>query len=227
MKSAKRFLRMSLAWAALMAILFFLPALWDRGGEGGLWTGRVIALAIEVFLSALLNATFPRVDAIAPRLPVGVGLACGGVSLVLSAAFLYLPFPSPARAWFKSAFFLLLCALAFSFLFQIFRKRRVNALWSMASLSAHAFLSISLMGWVFVPELWMANRGWDRGALMIIGILCEILLFCLGFFIAVKSANEDFPPGKSKLRSAAFAPALLIPVALGALVPALFCALGI
>ena len=69
MKSAKRFLRMSLAWAVLMAILFFLPALWDRGGEGGLWTGRVIALAVEVFLSALLNATFPRVDAIAPHLP--------------------------------------------------------------------------------------------------------------------------------------------------------------
>ena len=225
MKSAKRFLRMSLAWAVVMGILFFLPALWDRAGRGGLWAGRIIALVFEAFLSALLNSTFPKVDVMAPRFAKGFGSFFGGASLVLSAVFLYLPFPLPSRAWFESAFFLLLCALAFAFFFQIFRKKRTNALWSLSSLSAHSFLSISLMGWVFVPELWMENLGWEKGALMIIGILCELLMFCLGFFVVAKSVKED--PLLTGSRARAFAPALFIPVALGALVPALFCALGI
>ncbi|MBR6440065.1 MAG: hypothetical protein IKS61_01995 [Aeriscardovia sp.] len=227
MKSAKRFLRMSLAWAAIMGVLFFLPALWDKAGRGGLWAGRIIALALEAFLNALLNATFPKVDVMAPRFPKGFGSFFGAASLVLSAVFLYLPFPTPARAWFESALFLLLCALASAFFFQIFRKRRTNALWSLSSLSAHAFLSISLMGWVFVPGLWMENAGWEEGALMIIGILGELLLFGLGFLLVVESVKEDpllAPPGG---RAPAFAPALFIPVALGALIPALFCALGI
>ena len=145
----------------------------------------------------------------------------------MSAAFMYLPFPLAARAWFEAALFLLLCALAFAFFFQIFRKRRVNAHWSMASLSSHAFFSISLMGWAFAPGLWMANGGWEKGALMIIGILCELLLFCLGFFLVVKSVGEDDLLAPQRSRAPAFASALLMPVALGALVPALFCALGI
>lgn len=226
MKAANRFLRMSLTWAALMAVLYLLPAVWDMGGEAGKWAGCAIAFLLEALLNLFLNFTFPRVDAFSPRLPKNFGLCCGFISLGLSAGFLHTPFPDPARAWFEGALILLLLALAFSFLFQIFKKRRPNAVWALSDLSVHAFLSISLMGWVFVPGLWMENRGWARGALMIVGILWELLLFSLSFALVSKFVREE-DGFQRKGKGSAYAPALAIPLALGALLPAFFCALGI
>lgn len=227
MKAANRFLRMSLTWAALIAILYLLPALWDKAGEGGVWAGRGIAFCFEALLNLLLNFSFPRIDALSPRLPKNFGVCCGFISLVLSAGFLHLSFPSPSRAWFEAVVILLIFALAFSFLFQIFRKRRPNAIWCLSDLCSHAFLSISLMGWVFAPELWAENEGWEGGALMIVGVLWEFLLFSLSFILVTKSVQEADTSPRSKARALAFAPALAIPLAVGGLLPAFFCALGI
>ena len=225
MKAANRFFRMSLTWAALMAILYLLPALWDKAGEGGKWAGCAVAFFFEVLLNLFLNFTFPRIDALSPRLPKNFGFCCGIASLALSAGFLHLPFPSPARAWFESVLILLLLALVFSFLFQIFRKRRPNAVWSLSDLSIHAFLSISLTGWVFAPDLWMENAGWERGALMIVGVLWELLLFSLSFALVHKSVREE--DASPRRKALAYAPALAIAMALGGFLPAFFCALGI
>ncbi|MBR4399934.1 MAG: hypothetical protein IKT06_03290 [Aeriscardovia sp.] len=227
MKAASRFLRMSLTWGALMAVLYLLPAAWDKAGKGGEWVARVIAFLLEAVLNVLLNFTFPVVDAFSPRFPKNFGLSCGWISLALSAGFVYLPFQIAARSWFESILIFLLLVLVFSFLFQIFRKRRPNAVWSLSALSAHAFLSISLMGWAFAPGLWMENAGWEAGALMIVGLLWEFLLFSLSFALILKSAREDGEEGRPKARTLAFAPALAIPMALGGLLPAFFCALGI
>lgn len=227
MKAANRFLRMSLTWAALMAILYLLPALWDKAGEGGVWAGRGIAFVFEILLNLLLNFTFPRMDVFSPRLPKNFGLCCGFVSLALSAGFLRLSFFASARIWFELSVILLLFVLAFAFLFQIFRKRRPNALWCLSDLCIHAFLSISLAGWVFAPGLWTENEGWEAGALMISGILWEFLLFSLSFVLMTKSAEEDDSLLYSKGRALVFAPALTIPMAIGGLLPAFFCACGI
>ena len=226
MKAANRFLRMSLTWAALTAVLYLLPAVWDMGGEAGKWVGCAIAFLLEALLNPFLNFTFPKVDALSPRLPKNFGLCCGFISLGLSAGFLHMSFPASSRAWFESALILLLLSLVFSFLFQIFRKRRPNAVWSLSDLSIHAFLSISLMGWVFVPGLWMENRGWERGVLMIVGVLWELLLFSLSFALVSKFVREEGDLQR-KGKGLAYAPALAIPLALGALLPAFFCALGI
>lgn len=227
MKAANRFLRMSLTWAALMAILFLLPALWDKAGKGGLWTGRVIAFFFEILINLLLNFTFPNIDAFSPHLPKIFGLLSGFISLALSAGFLHLPFPASARTWFESLIVLLLFILGFSFLFQIFKKRRINALWCLSDLCVHGLLSISIMGWIFAPALWTENEGWEAGALMIAGILWEFLLFSLSFILITKSVKEGDSFPRSNGKALTFAPALAIPLAIGGLLPAFFCACGI